>query len=90
LHDTNHKLQADLASNKAANDKLNHEIRILFDEIGSYKNTVLIMQTDMKSLKLELKETQRKYSDVQNSLSWKVGSALIGKPAGAIKRLVKK
>jgi glycosyltransferase involved in cell wall biosynthesis len=104
LHETNNKLRADLASYLETNNKLKTDVTAINETNNKLKADVEKLRTDvttiretnqkyaseMNSLKNELKENKRHYDQMQNSLSWKVGSALIGKPAGFFKSLRKK
>jgi uncharacterized protein YhaN len=104
VHETNNHLRADLASYHEKNNKLKDDFSALNETNKKLKDDVDKLnadlatnreinkkhETELISLKKELKEIDKRYHEMQNSLSWKVGSALIGKPAGILKSLRKK
>jgi glycosyltransferase involved in cell wall biosynthesis len=90
LQATNHKLQIDLTTNLETNNILKIDIQKLIAELELQRKSYKDLSTDLKDLRSELKETKRRFDEMQNSWSWKVGSALVRKPVGIIKSLGKK
>jgi glycosyltransferase involved in cell wall biosynthesis len=65
------------------------EVQQLKREIFSYHRLNAKLIQDLGDLKKDLKETKRLLAVIQNSLSWKVGSALIRKPVSIYRRFLK-
>jgi glycosyltransferase involved in cell wall biosynthesis len=64
----------------------NKKLKEQFDELNkSYKETTNSLKLTTK----KLKDTNQKINAMQNSLSWKVGTALIAKPASVIRKVIK-
>jgi len=84
------QLKTNFALNLEVNNRLQSEVDQLNTELKLQVSTNRDLNAKLNDIKNELKESHRRLEVIQNSLSWKVGSTLIGKPVGLIKGLGKK
>jgi len=75
-----HELKSELALNQETNRNLQSEIKQMKNELATYQVTNSKLKDNLNVLSQEAKENKRKLNEIHNSLSWKVGSALIRKP----------
>jgi len=74
-------------------EKVDRQIKILAareKEKKDFQDQLQALLEDQKILAKELEESKRRLDEIQSSLSWKVGSALIGKPEKMIRGMRRK
>jgi glycosyltransferase involved in cell wall biosynthesis len=84
------ELNEKLAASQEKSDKSMLEIKKLTGDLSMLRESNQSLAHELKNLKAEAQEVRRRFLEMENSLSWKLGSALVRKPAGFLKGMGKK
>jgi glycosyltransferase involved in cell wall biosynthesis len=92
-----HELESRHKSLEGQKDKLTRDLEQAKNEREKIKTDLVLQQEKSNNFKHRLDEMNRLYNEanqklaaIHNSMSWKVGSALVAKPAALVKKIIGK